>query len=315
MVRRHFFLSVPDLFERYDNVFPNRRINAPQRSLVDSSRLYGEAGSGPVRWEPPTSDDAQCDFLVIPYLDDNYSYVVKSKLSNVSSQAIDAGLGPVLMDKALNAGFPPIQCLFTTHRHLDHSAGNEPFMKAFPSVNSFGTHYEIVPGRNQRLEPGSTFCLTESCKTRSIFLKSHTKASLGFFVYDDTILHKAPLLFTGDAIFCAGAGKFIEGHVKDMAAIVERLRKFPQNTLVFPGHEFTEPNLRFAAQVEPDNPHIKERLAVVQRLRAQGLPTVPSTLEMEFLTNPFLRAMSLKRLQVIRQAKDKFDEIEGIDHE
>jgi hydroxyacylglutathione hydrolase len=63
----------------------------------------------------------------------------------------------------------------------------------------------------------------------------------------------------------------------------------PDNTKVYCGHEYTESNLRFALSVEPNNPKLLARFERVQGQRTRGLATVPSTMEEEKLTNPFLR--------------------------
>jgi hydroxyacylglutathione hydrolase len=63
----------------------------------------------------------------------------------------------------------------------------------------------------------------------------------------------------------------------------------PDNTQVYCGHEYTESNLRFAMTVEGKNPKLAARFERVRGLRARGTSTVPSTLEEEKLTNPFLR--------------------------
>ena len=59
--------------------------------------------------------------------------------------------------------------------------------------------------------------------------------------------------------------------------------------LVYCGHEYTLNNIRFARVVEPGNQALIERQAVVENLRSQGLPTLPSTIALEKATNPFLR--------------------------
>jgi len=58
--------------------------------------------------------------------------------------------------------------------------------------------------------------------------------------------------------------------------------------------------------VEPDNPALQVRVKDVERLRAAGLPTVPSLLSLELATNPFLRAQSAEDFARIRAAKDNF---------
>jgi len=63
----------------------------------------------------------------------------------------------------------------------------------------------------------------------------------------------------------------------------------PDDTVVYCGHEYTLSNARFALTVDPANPALKARAEEVERLRAGGQPTVPSTLGAEREANPFLR--------------------------
>jgi hydroxyacylglutathione hydrolase len=70
------------------------------------------------------------------------------------------------------------------------------------------------------------------------------------------------------------------------------LAAVPDTTRVYCAHEYTQSNARFALSVEPGNARLQKRAAEVDRLRAKGIPTVPSTMGEERLTNPFLRPMS-----------------------
>ena len=89
------------------------------------------------------------------------------------------------------------------------------------------------------------------------------------------------------------------------------------------GHEYTESNAAFALSVEPSNPKLVQRVQEIKTLRSQSLPTVPSILGLEKLTNPFLRGDLSKEIRdnvgsrgegesgaevfgKIRKAKDKF---------
>jgi hydroxyacylglutathione hydrolase len=80
-----------------------------------------------------------------------------------------------------------------------------------------------------------------------------------------------------------------EGTPKQMNASLSRLRDLPPETQVFCGHEYTAANLRFALTVEPANSAALEYQHSVQRIRAAGKPTLPSTLNLEIKVNPFLR--------------------------
>jgi hydroxyacylglutathione hydrolase len=96
-------------------------------------------------------------------------------------------------------------------------------------------------------------------------------------------------LFCGDTLFSAGCGRMFEGTPKQMNASLNRLRELPPDTKIFCGHEYTAANLRFALTVEPANTAALEYQAGVNRVRADGEPSLPSTLSMEIRVNPFLR--------------------------
>src|SRR6185436_9164840 len=90
-------------------------------------------------------------------------------------------------------------------------------------------------------------------------------------------------LFCGDTLFSAGCGRLFEGTADQMLAS-------PDGTQVFCGHEYTEANLRFAAVVEPRNSAIMDYVKRAAALRAEGAPTLPSTIGLEKRVNPFLRS-------------------------
>jgi hydroxyacylglutathione hydrolase len=69
-----------------------------------------------------------------------------------------------------------------------------------------------------------------------------------------------------------------------------KLRKLPDDTRLYCGHEYTEANIRFAQTIEPGNPALAARAAQVKKLRAEGRPSIPSTMGEEKAANPFLRA-------------------------
>jgi hydroxyacylglutathione hydrolase len=94
-----------------------------------------------------------------------------------------------------------------------------------------------------------------------------------------------------------------------------RLAALPEDTLVYCGHEYTQTNARFALTVDPDNKALQARAAEVDRQRAAGKPTVPSTLGEERKANPFLRAAdpAIRKKLGMEKASDAevFAEIRG----
>lgn len=74
-----------------------------------------------------------------------------------------------------------------------------------------------------------------------------------------------------------------------MVDSLSRIAALPGSTRICCAHEYTLSNLKFALQVEPDNEALRRFAERCQSLRAQGLPTLPSTLTEELAINPFLR--------------------------
>lgn len=61
--------------------------------------------------------------------------------------------------------------------------------------------------------------------------------------------------------------------------------------------QYTVKNLQFALTIEPDNTKIQRKLSWAQNQRQKGHPTIPSTIEEELETNPFMWA-DLPEVQV-----------------
>jgi hydroxyacylglutathione hydrolase len=74
-----------------------------------------------------------------------------------------------------------------------------------------------------------------------------------------------------------------------MWASLSKLMALPDPTRIYCGHEYTESNGRFALTIEPGNTALTARMTEVKMARADGRPTVPSTIALEKRTNPFLR--------------------------
>ena len=79
----------------------------------------------------------------------------------------------------------------------------------------------------------------------------------------------------------------------------------PDEIKIYCGHEYTLKNLQFAQQVEPNNIHIKEKLFAAQILIENNQPTLPSTLAVEKMINPFLRCQDKSVIQSAERYADK----------
>ena len=110
----------------------------------------------------------------------------------------------------------------------------------------------------------------------------------------------------GDTLFAMGCGRLFEGTAEQMFDNMARLGALPAETMVYCAHEYTQSNGRYALVAEPENEALAARMKQVDAARAQGEPTVPTTIGLERETNPFMRAASVEQLAERRAAKDGF---------
>jgi hydroxyacylglutathione hydrolase len=184
--------------------------------------------------------------------------------------------------------------ILNTHHHRDHTGGNEGLLLNRP-LRVFGHKSDRarVFGMTDGVDEGEVIRVGE-IKGSVYFIPGHTTGHVAY-LFDNN-------LFCGDTLFTAGCGRLFEGTPAQMQASLQKLSELPDHTKVYCGHEYTESNLRFALSVEAKNPKLVARFERVQGLRARGLSTVPSTLEEERLTNPFLRWHSQEIQASVRHA-------------
>jgi hydroxyacylglutathione hydrolase len=233
----------------------------------------------------------------VPCLSDNYAWMLRAPDGRLA--VCDPGeAAPVLA--AAEAAGGRIAAILLTHHHGDHVAGvAEIVAKTGAKVIGAAADAHRLPPLDLQVRPGDAFDLLGS-EVRVLASDGHTRGHVAFHIADSAIL------LCGDTLFSLGCGRLLEGTAEEMFASLQAIAALPAETLVCCGHEYTESNARFALTVEADNPTLQERAERVARLRATDRATVPTTIEMELSTNPFLRAKDVATLARIRAAKDTF---------
>lgn len=232
----------------------------------------------------------------VEQLSDNYAYLVIDEARGVAGVVDVAEAGPVL-EAARREGVELVAIL-STHHHFDHVAGNEDLIAALPAgrleVFGYAGDRERIPGLTRGLDDGEEFALG-SLTGRAIFIPAHTRGHLAYHFAAEKVV------FTGDTLFAGGCGRLFEGDAPQMMASLSRLAALPDETEVYCGHEYTASNLRFAATLEPSSAALAERRRQVDAIRAEGRPTVPTTIALEKATNPFLRWSSPELAASVRE--------------
>jgi len=169
----------------------------------------------------------------------------------------------------------------------DHSGGNHRLVKEFPELKVYGSALDAVPSENQRVYDEDVIKVG-SLAFRAMESRVHTRGHLLFLLDQPNATHP-PALFSGDAVFVGGAGKFFESTALELYHLIERLKRLDQRTLLFPGHEYTLSNLTFAEALETSNDAVRSKLEWAKSKRTVLEQTIPSTLAEEFTYNPFFR--------------------------
>ena len=219
--------------------------------------------------------------IAVPAFSDNYVWLLRS---GAQAAVVDPGdAAPVL--ERLRADALGVAAILATHHHQDHVGGINA-LRGTSDIPVYGPARESIPSRTRALAEGDSVDVPGIATFRVLDIPGHTAGHIAFTGRVDG----EPVVFCGDTLFAAGCGKLFEGTAEQMWSSLSKLAALPPQTRVYCGHEYTLANLRFAAAVEPANPAIAQRIERERAKRTAGLPTVPSTIEDELATNPFLRA-------------------------
>ena len=236
------------------------------------------------------------EIVPVPAFADNYIWLVHDGDSGETAVVDPGDAGPPLAE-AERRGWRITQ-LWNTHWHPDHTGGNERVKQATGCKVS-GPESGRIPDRDVGLGEGSEIRIG-SHVGRVIEVPGHTLDHIGL------IFEEERAAFVGDTLFAMGCGRLFEGTAEQMYRSLQRIAGLPEDVSLYPAHEYTLANARFAAHAEPDNQTIALRLDEVAAMRERGEVTLPTTVGEERATNPFVRASDWHEFARLRAEKDSF---------
>ena len=218
---------------------------------------------------------------MFPCLSDNYGFLLHDPDSGATACVDTPEVAPILA--ALKRRGWRLSHIFNTHHHMDHAGGNLE-IKRGTGCAIVGPRDDAarIPGLDIGVGDGDVFDFGRQ-RVEVFATPGHTR---GHIVY---LLRDARVAFVGDTLFALGCGRLFEGTPEQMWSSLQKILQWPDDTRIYCAHEYTQANARFALSVEPSNEALQRRSEEIARLRAAGRPTVPTTLELEKATNPFLR--------------------------
>jgi hydroxyacylglutathione hydrolase len=205
---------------------------------------------------------------------DNLGYLIFGKQS---AMAVDGGAWQEIIDFA---GKRHLALLYVTHTHLhhDHTEGSEPLLEK--------TGARLI--RFQELQHDSVISL-DGEPVRVYRTPGHS--------IDSVCFHAGRYLLSGDTLFNGTIGNCFSGDLRVFYESIVRLMALPDDTIVFPGHDYVELAIAFCRHLDPDNGDINAYMSHYDP------HCVYSLLRDERKTNPYLRFNDPKMIEILRKRR------------
>ena len=214
---------------------------------------------------------------------DNYIWAA-SEAGSLQVCVVDPGDAQPVIDYLEGNGLH-LSDILITHHHPDHTGGIQELISRY-SCRVVGPDSSGIKGISEFVSEGSSVSVFGQCFS-IIEVPGHTLDHIAYYCEDENQID--PILFCGDTLFAAGCGRLFEGTPEMMHESLGKLSALPATTRVYCTHEYTMANLQFAIAADAENGALVERIELEKAKTAAKQPTLPSSIELELTTNPFLR--------------------------
>jgi hydroxyacylglutathione hydrolase len=217
----------------------------------------------------------------IPAFDDNYIWLLQNG-DDPWVCVVDPGDETPVLELLQREGLE-LAAILITHKHWDHAGGVGELLERWPGAEVYGPANEPIDNLTNRVSGGDRVCLPGVASEFLVMdVPGHTEGHVAYY--------GAGVLFCGDTMFAAGCGRVFSGTHEQLHHSLQSIAALPPDTRIYCAHEYTMANLGFARWVEPESAALQARFHEASDMRGRDEPTVPSLLQLELDTNPFLRS-------------------------
>ena len=226
----------------------------------------------------------------------NFNYLIACPESG-EALAVDPLDHKKCLARAKERGWEITQVI-NTHEHGDHTGGNKAMIAATGAkLLAHANASDKIPGIDRGLSAGDIVIVGSTVELECLDTPGHTMSHVCLLSHTET-----PALLCGDTLFNAGAGNCHNGgHPQELyETFANQLAKLPDETLIYPGHDYINNNLQFTLDREPDNEKAKALLSKVADQDPDE--ALVSTLALEKEINTFFRLRSPSVIARLREA-------------
>jgi hydroxyacylglutathione hydrolase len=222
---------------------------------------------------------------------DNYIWLIHNDQNSIIVDPGDAK--PVI--SALERKKLNLVAVLITHHHADHIGGVMALQEKYPHIKVFAPEKDKYDFVNISLKNGDEINIPElQINYKIIEIPGHTQGHIAYYDMKN--------LFCGDTLFACGCGRIFDGTHEQMYNSLKKISALPKSTKIYCAHEYTKKNIAFALSLNPNDLNLKLRKEFLSNVRN----TIPSSLEEELKTNPFLRCTSFEAFKKLRDLKDQY---------
>lgn len=215
----------------------------------------------------------------LPAFSDNYIWMLSTDQGH---WLVDPGQAEPAL-QALAQSTLPLLGILITHGHADHVLGIADIVAVHPCP--------VYGPADTVAAVSRPWCLDREMQ--------HDLPGLGCLITRPAPAHKRDhvlmylpdhgMLFCGDTLFSIGCGRLMEGTPEELADALGWIAALPGDTRVYPAHEYTLANLRFARLFQPDDAALAAHETWCRQQRDALLPTLPTAVARERALNPYFQ--------------------------
>jgi hydroxyacylglutathione hydrolase len=226
----------------------------------------------------------------------NFNYLIACPETG-EALAVDPLASDLVLARARDKGWTITQVL-NTHEHQDHTGGNDAVIAATGAkLLAHRGAKDSIPGIDTGLAAGDVVKIGRTVELEALDTPGHTMSHICLLSRTDR-----PALICGDTLFNAGAGNCHHGgHPEELYdTFAGQLARLPDETVVYPGHDYIANNISFTLDREPDNAKAREMLSEAEAQDPHD--PIVTTLALEKEINTFFRLHSPTVIARLREA-------------